>query len=114
MMGRGREREAAFLNLAEKNLLQFLGEYLGQGEVRKDIFQISTSNSKFLKKQNKTKREEKKSEHFLERVGFCPRKFRIRKGRSDLFRTGFGRCERCTMLCLRYCRTESHTQQKFS
>lgn len=58
-MGRGREREAAFLNLAEKNLLQFLGEYLGQGEVRKDIFQISTSNSKFLKKQNKTKREEK-------------------------------------------------------
>lgn len=93
--------------------LRFLGECLWEGEVRKDVFQISTSDSKFLKKQNKTKKRNK-SEHFLERDGFCPRRFRIRNCRSDLFRTGFGGCERCTMLCLRHCRTESHTQQKFS
>lgn len=34
--------------------------------------------------------------------------------RSDLFRTGLGRCKPSTMFCLRHCRTESHTHQKFS
>ena len=94
--------------------LRFLGEYLWEGEVRKDVFQISTSDSKFLKKQNKTKKKEKKIRTLPGNGWVLPKKFRIRNCRSDLFRTGFGRCEQCTMLCLRHCRTESHTQQKFS